>query len=181
VTLRIWGFDHLCPTSISHIPGMRKLPVALFRRTISVLPKSPNQRHSPGHPASGRGTLRPIVTKREAGSDGRVCAPRRSARDADGEAVWSWPPDAEVKLRKTSFARRRWLQSPAHRGDHGVSRKPSRRECRNVRRTLGFELVCFLHCTRGRGCDAHPAFPAPSVLARAKIMHDSDAIAPRER
>jgi hypothetical protein len=28
---------------------------------------------------------------------------RRSTRriDADGETVWSWPPDAEVKLRET--------------------------------------------------------------------------------
>ena len=28
----------------------------------------------------------------------------RSARDADGETVWSWPPDAEVKLRETSVS-----------------------------------------------------------------------------
>jgi hypothetical protein len=28
--------------------------------------------------------------------------------------------------------------------------------------------VCFLHCTRGRGCNAHPAFPAPSVLIEGK-------------
>jgi hypothetical protein len=26
------------------------------------------------------------------------------ARDADGETVWSWPPDAEVKLRETSVS-----------------------------------------------------------------------------
>jgi hypothetical protein len=125
------------------------------------------------HPVSSRGTLRPIVTKREAGCDGCVGAPRRSAHDADGEAVWSWPPDAEVKLREAGFARRRWLPSPAHRGDHGVSRKPSRRECRNVRRACGFELVCFLHCTRGRGCTRHPAFPAPSVLLRATNLQSS--------
>jgi hypothetical protein len=32
-----------CPTGNPHMAAMRKLPVVLFRRTISVLPKSPNQ------------------------------------------------------------------------------------------------------------------------------------------
>jgi hypothetical protein len=50
---------------------MRKLPVVPFCRRPSGLPKWPNQRHHPRRPASARGTFRPIVTKREAGCDGR--------------------------------------------------------------------------------------------------------------
>src|SRR5262249_50891359 len=41
--------------------------------------------------------------------------------------------------------RRRRLSSPALRGERGISRKPSRRERRTVRRTCGDLLACFLH------------------------------------
>src|SRR6202012_3206216 len=57
------------------------------------------------------------------------------ARDADGETVWSWPPDAEVKFCET-LAERRWLSKPGHRGERGIDRKPSRRECRLFRPCL---------------------------------------------
>src|SRR5215468_4820692 len=40
--------------------------------------------------------------------------------------------------------RRWWLKSPAHQGERAISRKPSRRECRIVRRTCGDLLACFL-------------------------------------
>jgi hypothetical protein len=42
---------------------------------------------------------------------------------AYGQAVWSCPLDAGVKLREKRFAQRRWLKSPTHRGERGVSRK----------------------------------------------------------
>jgi hypothetical protein len=42
----------ICPSGNSHMTGMRKLPVVLLCRSISVLPKAPHQRHIPGHPAS---------------------------------------------------------------------------------------------------------------------------------
>ena len=48
------------------------------------------------HPASTRGTLRPIVTKREAGKRWMRSCARRSACDASDEAVWSRHPDAGV-------------------------------------------------------------------------------------
>ena len=54
---------------------------------------------------------------------------RRMRAKADGESVWSWPPDAEVKLYET-FVKRRGLSSPVPRGEREISRKPSRRECR---------------------------------------------------
>ena len=43
------------------------------------------------------------------------------------------------------LAKRRGLSSPAPRGEHAISRKPPRRECRIVRRTCGDLLACFLH------------------------------------
>ena len=51
-----------------------------------------------------RGAFWPIVTGREAGCDGRVGDARElfmrtNGADADGEGVWSWPPDAEAKSR----------------------------------------------------------------------------------
>src|SRR5690348_12395770 len=41
-----------------------------------------------------------------------------------------------------------WLKSPAHQGERAISRKPSRRECRTVRRTCGDLLACFLPFAR---------------------------------
>ena len=58
-----------------------------------------------------------------------------SATDADGESVWSWPPDAEVKLCET-FRKATGAIKPgtpaAPRGERAISRKPSCRECRFV-------------------------------------------------
>jgi hypothetical protein len=45
-------------------------------------------------------------------------------------------------------------------------------------------LVCaFLdaHCTRDRGCSAHPVFPAPSDFWRDNEMQNLGRLAPRER
>src|SRR6185312_17220621 len=70
--------------------------------------------------------------------------------DADGEAVWSWRPDAGAKL-ATMLARCADdgdKKARSHRGDHGVSRKPSRREGRIVAATCGDLLVCYFHFAR---------------------------------
>src|SRR3981189_1578476 len=45
-------------------------------------------------------------------------------------------------------------------------------------------LVCaFLvaHCTRDRGCSAHPVFPAPSVFEGKVFLQNFGRIAPRDR
>jgi hypothetical protein len=48
------------------------------------------------YPGSARGALR-VVTN--AGRDAMdALAQATNAADADGESVWSWPPDAEAKL-----------------------------------------------------------------------------------
>jgi hypothetical protein len=56
-------------------------------------------------------------------------------------------------------------KEPGHRGEHEISCKPPRRECRKC---FGEPVVTnscgFLFPTRGCGCAKHPAFPAPSDL-----------------
>src|SRR5450756_2346910 len=58
-----------------------------------------------------------------------LSARQTSAREADGEAVWSWRPDAGVKSRG-DFHAAMVARKPGHQGERGVSRKPSRRESR---------------------------------------------------
>jgi hypothetical protein len=50
------------------------------------------------HPASARGTFRPIVTIREAGLRWTRHRRRTNGGEADGEIVWSWHPGADAKL-----------------------------------------------------------------------------------
>src|SRR5262245_24853804 len=71
------------------------IEISDFRKFRLTAP--PNHLQFPGRLASARGTLRPIVTKRGAGCDGRGRFTGRVRPPADGEAVWSWPPDAEAK------------------------------------------------------------------------------------
>jgi hypothetical protein len=101
---------------------------------------------------------------------------RASARRArslrTSKSVWSRPPDAEVK--SCGFVRRRGLSSPAPRGEHAISRKPSRRECRTVRRTCHDLRVFFsTHCTQGCGCVSAPGIPCALRILGRKMMQNS--------
>jgi hypothetical protein len=64
-----------------------------------------------------------IVTGVGAGCGGRFGDTRRAPHEADGEAVWSWRPDAGVKLatmpriKPATVARK-----PGHRGEREISR-----------------------------------------------------------
>src|SRR6202043_3544062 len=94
-------------------------------------------------------------------------APLTKALEADGEAVWSWRPDAGVKL-AGSIPPMTVARKPGHRGEHGISRKPLRRESR----IASAEPVCscaffcaFLH-TRPRVQRA-PGFPC-ALLFRGR-------------
>jgi hypothetical protein len=56
-----------------------------------------------------------------------------------------------------------------HRGEHEVSRKTIARGMPGRSGvTVVTTLVCLFFHTRGCGCIARPAFPAPSVLREAK-------------
>src|SRR5258705_10687117 len=58
--------------------------------------------------------------------------------------------------------------------------KPLRRECRVFRGTCGdYTRVLPTHCTRGCGCTAHPAFPAPSVFEGEWLCARLRRFAPR--
>jgi hypothetical protein len=84
---------------------------------------------------------------------------------AYGQAVWSCPLDAGVKSVEM-INRRRWLSSPIHRGERGVSRKAI---AQGVPDRFGFTCGDYARllssiCRRGCGCGQHPAFPAPSAF-----------------
>src|SRR6202043_1497620 len=102
-------------------------------------------------------------------------APLTKALEADGEAVWSWRPDAGVKL-AGSIPPMTVARKPGHRGEHGISRKPLRRESR----IASAEPVCscaffcaFLH-TRPRVQRA-PGFPCALLFRGWQSTQNSGA------
>src|SRR5690242_14935245 len=62
--------------------------------------------------------------------------------------------------------KRRWLSSPAHRGEREAAVKTNRAgNAGCFRRTCGDLLACFLHCTQGCGCVRCTGIPcALSIL-----------------
>jgi hypothetical protein len=120
------GIHHLiCPTGKSVVS--RKNLSSPFRKNISLVPSGKsNPLIGPSRSSKGRFA---IVT--DVGRDAVDAAVpmRRAALIADGKVVWSWRPDAGVKLAEeippATVARK-----PGHRGEHEISRKPSRGECR---------------------------------------------------
>ena len=87
-----------------------------------------------------------------------------------------------------------WREAKFPAGDGGKkARSPGRARYKPVETTAQGKpdclrwtcmLVCAFFrtdCTRDRGCSAHPAFPAPSSLARAEGDAKLGRIAPRER
>ena len=72
-----------------------------------------------------------IVTKRWRGMRWTQAVSNDDDTDADGKAVWSWRPDAGVKLCGVHPLGDGGKQA-GHRGERGISRKPLRRESRIV-------------------------------------------------
>jgi hypothetical protein len=101
------------------------------------------------------------------------------ARDADGETVWSWPPDAEVKFCET-LAERRWLSKPGHRGERGIDRKPSRRECRLLRPCL-WSLPPAFFVAGGPWVRPAPGIPCALLILGAPLSVSPGHFVPRER
>src|ERR1700759_5355590 len=91
-------------------------------------------------------------------------APQTNACRADGEVVWSWRPDAGVKLAMMlRITLMMVARKPGHQGELEVSCKPPRRESRVDPVEPVVLPPCFLlHGTHG--CNRRPAFPAPSSL-----------------
>ena len=95
---------------------------------------------------------------------------------ADGEAVWSWRPDAGVKSRGSIHAAM-VARKPGHQGERGVSRKPSRRESRiaSAEPVCSCAFFCALLHTRPRVQRA-PGFPCALLLfSRATVPRKARA------
>ena len=116
---------------------------------------------------------------------GRGCGGRGGARDGRCRSVRPsrmvpTPPTKVSSLR--SFPQATVAMSRAHRGDHEATVKPPRRESRIA--SAGPVCSCALlplHCTRDRGCSAHPAFPAPLIGEGVTSMANLGRMAPRDR
>src|SRR5689334_22399624 len=98
---------------------------------------------------------------------------------ADGKAVWSWPPDAEVKLAEM-IRRRRGQESPVPRGVRGISRKPLRREGRIVPSSPVVLYPCAFYSHRGPRVWRTPGLPCALVLPRAGNAAQLGQIMPRD-
>ena len=89
----------ICPTG-----AKREFLSSFGGKNISVFQKAESDVWVV-HPASMRGALR-VVTKREAGCDGRDGVDETDNIKADGKAVWSWHPLAGAKFADNAFALR---------------------------------------------------------------------------
>src|ERR1700743_3174785 len=84
------------------------------------------------------------------------------------------PREQASSSREAHAFRERWCQKAGHQGEHGISRQTiaqGRPEC--FRRTCLLVCVFFTaHCTRDRGCGAHPVFPSPSLEGRMRPLEE---------
>ena len=86
------------PTRNSRMGAMHQLPVVPICRMGSRLRRRANQKHLLAYPVSMKRYVRAVVTTREAGMRWTRMARQTNVANADGEVVWSWPPDAEAKF-----------------------------------------------------------------------------------
>ena len=96
-------------------------------------------------------------------------------RDADGQVVWSWSPDAGIKPRVKRPGRRR-LTSPALRREREAAVKPLRRECRAISALPDDLWAFFLSAHEDCGCGRAPGTPCALSLERDTELQDPDAI-----
>src|SRR5882757_8250851 len=148
----------------AHLSQDATLPVVPICRTSPALRCRANQNDALAHPAPEKEGRLAIVTDVGSGMRwthiaGRNCCATSDAC-ADGEVVWSWRSDAGAK-------------SAVRSADDGGNQAWSPRRSRISRNTIaqGMPAVAVYpwlltpvlsFCTGGHGCNAHPAFPAPS-------------------
>jgi hypothetical protein len=95
-----------------------------------------------------------------AGCDGRFGLTRRVKPARTVKSCGPDSPTLESSLAVMMIRRATAAREPGTPRRARISRKPSRRECRNVRPTCGdCRLLSLLQA--GHGCGLHPAFPAP--------------------
>jgi hypothetical protein len=121
-----------------------------------------------------RSHQRGVTRRHERGARDAVDAHRRqtSAGGADEQRrVVPIPRCWDQASRRC--ARRRWLESPAHRGEHAISRKPLRGECRAFRLNLSLLACaeCTIFCTQGSR--VRPASGIPCALSLSRVSDDA--------
>jgi hypothetical protein len=139
-----------------------------YKRPVSSPRRGVGHRHQTlGWDCGGRGSV------------GRRLAPGRSA--------------VRVRRSRVVLTPRHWRQvggypagdggnQAAHRGERVISRKAIAQGmsvCSPLPCMLVCAFVCAV-CTRDRGCSAHPAFPAPSVLEEGQRICKARAKTCRE-
>jgi hypothetical protein len=115
-----WMAHLICSTGKACMRAMRKLPVVPICRSLAALPLPPNQRQiSPRPVLTKRGVSRSSRTLRRDAVDAKVLP--TNSTSADGEVVWSWRPDAGVKLAGCRL-QVTVAKEPGHRGEHEGNR-----------------------------------------------------------
>jgi hypothetical protein len=134
------------------------------------------------HPVPTRGALAIVMNAGRDAVDVGCFLDERSW-PADGKAVWSWHPDAGVKLSGRKSSWRWWLTSPAHQGDHGEAVKTIAQGMPGQSgEPVATMLVCSLTTSHTR-LRVHWAsgIPCALVFEWRKIPAKPGRIAPRER
>jgi hypothetical protein len=133
----------------------------------------------PSHPRRGAARDR---HERAVGCGGRGCCDGRARLTRTAKACGSGARRWRQVREKQASRGRWWQKSPAHQGERAISRKTIAQGRPDALRFTCM-LVCAFpcaHCTRDRGCSAHPAFPAPSVFKGVPLTASLGRIAPRE-
>ena len=123
------------------------------------------------HPASPGGTARDRHERwRQGAVDVKVFsvpqARRRRQLHGRAKACGPDPPTLGSSLCQDVSQRRRWLQSPVHRGERAISRKPSRGECRMFWLNLWY-LPPALFVAGGPWVRPAPGIPRALLISRA--------------
>jgi hypothetical protein len=105
---------------------------------------------------------------------------KTSDAEADGKIVWSWRPDAGAKFsREANLAKVTGQERPVP-GEHDISRKPSRRECRLIAAYLWLltRVLFVAHAAAGALRTRHSL--RPLLPRRDMPTAQLGRIAPRE-
>jgi transposase len=184
----------ICPVQ-SHLQKYFTSPVGQIISTSSRHPTPPEGRIAivtdAGCGCGGRGSvlratglqggLRPVSDQQHA--DERCCS--RTAKscgpDAPTLASSSRSCVGPTGLRQNLNPLMTVAREPGHRGEHDISCKTI--ACGNAGRSGVLVVTRVLStntkCTRGRGCNGHPAFPTPSM--GREIFAQLGRIVPRDR
>ena len=133
-------------------------PVQSLSKKFFALPVGQIISTSPRRLVSQEGRLA-IVTKRGAGCGGRGGA-ATNAQPADGKVVWSWSPDAGIKLAETTSAGDGGKKARSPRRSRRKPLKPLRGECRAK---TGVTVVTTRVCSLYLACEAAGALGAPGI------------------